>query len=177
MVRDWSQNWMGWEQFTLPAVEAQSTIAEVMGMAPKGCCREVARITKNKIRFIFGNILNRLKSGMGCLNFSLPFFINWSAKLSAISQLTFKLVWCVRKRKKRSKRIMSNRLREGVNNYLLLGRVVRLNVVLLKKTQVKVSKLLTFCSESVSICAICFTWRLFQFCTCLMAPQFSPSKN
>jgi hypothetical protein len=28
---------------------------------------------------------------------------------------------------------MSNRLREGVNN-LLLGRVVRLNVVLLKKT-------------------------------------------
>jgi len=62
--------------FTLPAVEAQSTIAEVMGMAPKGCCREAARITKNKIRFIFGNILNRLKSGMGCLNFSLPFFIN-----------------------------------------------------------------------------------------------------
>jgi len=38
------------------------------------------------------------------------------------------------KKKKRSKRIMSNRLREGVNNYLLLGRVVRLNVVLLKKT-------------------------------------------
>ena len=28
---------------------------------------------------------------------------------------------------------MSNRLREGVNNYLLLGRVVRLNVFLLKK--------------------------------------------
>ena len=29
---------------------------------------------------------------------------------------------------------MPNRLNEGVNNYLLLGRVVRLNVVLLKKT-------------------------------------------
>ena len=29
---------------------------------------------------------------------------------------------------------MPNRLSEGVNNYLLLGRVVRLNVVLLKKT-------------------------------------------
>jgi hypothetical protein len=28
---------------------------------------------------------------------------------------------------------MSNRLREGVNNYLLLGRVIRLNVFLLKK--------------------------------------------
>jgi len=45
----------------LPAVEAQSTVAEVMGMAPKGCCREAARITKNKIRFIFGNILKSIE--------------------------------------------------------------------------------------------------------------------
>jgi len=63
---------------------------------------------------------------------------------------------------------MSNRLREGVNNYLLLERVIRLNVFLLKKTheidlreKVNVSKLLTFLVQKVF--TLCHLFHLASF--------------